>query len=184
MSNINSWMSWEGGVDLVAATHEGLAMPNVLIHVARMVHTPVGSAPSGMVMYQPDPTGAPAVMGFVSQDSKVGAYFGPRIFAGTPFENVAVLSATIETEISGSGASSRVKVGDFLFEVEMSGLKPLEHIRRDPGGMTPFTQDVVEAAASSVIVKVNGSPVSVIVPPVGISGGAAAVAALTGLYTR
>jgi hypothetical protein len=62
-------MSWEGGVDLVAATTEGLAMPNVLIHVARMVHTPAGSAPSGMVLYQPDPAAPPAVIGFVSHDS-------------------------------------------------------------------------------------------------------------------
>ena len=45
-------------------------------------------------------------------------------------------------------------------------------------------QDVVEAVAGSATLKVNGSPVSLLVPPVGISGGAAAVAALTGLYTR
>ena len=50
--------------------------------------------------------------------------------------------------------------------------------------MTPFTQDVIEAAASSATLKVNGTPVSIIVPPVGISGGAAAVATPTGLYAR
>jgi hypothetical protein len=184
MSNIKSWMSWEGGVDLVAATQEGLAMPNVLIHVARLVHTPVGSAPSGMIMYQPDSAAPPAVIGFISTDSTVGAYFGPHIFAGTPFENAPVLTATIETEISGTRASSRVKVGDFLFEVELTGLGPAEHIRRDPGGMTPFTQDVIEAAASTASLRVNGSPVSILVPSIGISGGPAAVAALTGLYAR
>jgi hypothetical protein len=184
MSTINSWMSWEGGVDLCAATREGLAMPNVLIHVARMVHTPAGSAPSGMVLYQPDPVAPPAVIGFVSHDSNIGAYFGPHIFAGTPFENVPVLPATIETEISGTRATSRLKTGDFLFEVELTGLGAAEHFRRDPGGMTPFTQDVVEAVAASASLKVNGSPVSILVPTAGITGGAAAVAALTGLYTR
>lgn len=184
MSTINSWMSWEGGVDLCAATQEGLAMPNVLIHVARLVHTPVGSAPSGMVLYQPDPAAPPEVIGFVSSDSSVGAYFGPHIFAGTPFEHAPVLAATIEIEISGSRASSRVKVGDFLFEVEMTGLTSPAHIRREAGGMTPFSQDVVEANCASASLKVNGSPVSILVPPVGISGGPAAVAALTGLYTR
>src|SRR5688572_18542458 len=68
MSKITSWMSWEGGVDLCAATQGGLAMPNVIIHVARMVHTPNGSAPAGMILYQPDPAAPPLVMGFCSPD--------------------------------------------------------------------------------------------------------------------
>jgi hypothetical protein len=58
---VSSWMSWEGGVDLVAATSPGSPLPNLIVHVARMVHTPVGSAPSGMVLWQPDPKGPPAV---------------------------------------------------------------------------------------------------------------------------
>jgi hypothetical protein len=39
-------MAWEGGADRVALTVPDLAMPNVIIHVARLVHTPLGSAPS------------------------------------------------------------------------------------------------------------------------------------------
>lgn len=31
-------MAWEGGVDLVALTLPGLAIPNVIVHVARQVH--------------------------------------------------------------------------------------------------------------------------------------------------
>lgn len=46
-----NWMAWEGGVDLIAKTSGDLAMPNVIVHVARMVHTPVGSAPAGMLFY-------------------------------------------------------------------------------------------------------------------------------------
>jgi len=42
---VTQWMSWEGGVDLIAVTAPDVAMPNVIVHVARMVHTPVGSAP-------------------------------------------------------------------------------------------------------------------------------------------
>ncbi len=184
MSNITSWMSWEGGVDLVAVTQDGLAMPNVIVHVARMVHTPAGSAPAGMLFWQPDPTAAPVVIGFVSTDAKVGAYFGPQIFAGTPFENAPVVNGTIEIESAAGRVASRVKAGGFLFEVEMTALGMLEHINRPPGAMTPFTQDVLEAVAGSVTLKVNGAPVSIIVPPVGISGGPAAVYAAAGLYAR
>ena len=35
-------MSWEGGMDLVAVTSPDLQMPNVIVHLGRMVHTPVG----------------------------------------------------------------------------------------------------------------------------------------------
>jgi hypothetical protein len=184
MSNINSWMSWECGVDLVAVTQEGLAMPNVIIHVARMVHTPVGSAPAGMVLWQPDTAGAPAVMGFISTDAKVGAYFGPHIFAGTPFENAPVLTAEISAECGAGRAASTVKVGGITLEVELTGLGALERINRAPGPMTPFTQDVIEAAAATATLKVNGAAVSILVPPVGISGGPAAVLAAAGFYAR
>ena len=50
----DNWMSWQDGVDLVAVTDPSLTQPNVIIHVAGVVHTPFGTAPSGMVLYQPD----------------------------------------------------------------------------------------------------------------------------------
>ena len=96
MSTVSKWMSWEGGIDLVAVTSPDLQMPNVIVHLGRMVNTPVGNAPSGMVLWQPDTTGMPAVMGFVSTNAEVGKYFGPNIFAGTPFEEAPALNATIE----------------------------------------------------------------------------------------
>jgi len=37
-----NWMCREGGGDLIALTSEEIAMPNIIVHVARMVHTPVG----------------------------------------------------------------------------------------------------------------------------------------------
>ena len=56
MTNVTKWMSWEGGIDLAAVTSPDLQMPNIIVHLARMVNTPVGSAASGMILYQPDPT--------------------------------------------------------------------------------------------------------------------------------
>lgn len=41
-------------------------------------------------------------MGFVVQDETIGAYFGPHIFAGTPFESAPVLAAQIEVTIAAN----------------------------------------------------------------------------------
>lgn len=178
-------MNWEGGVDLVACTEAGLAMPNVILHVARQVNTPMGSAPAGMIFWQPDPAAPPQAMGFVSTDAAVGAYFGPQIFRGTPFENAPVVTARLGVCTDyPTTVSSRLEVPGFVFEVTMTKLAAAERISRAPGGMTPFTQDVVEAVAGTVELKVNGRVVPLIIPPVGISGGPAAVYAACGFYTR
>ncbi len=184
MSNITSWMSWEGGVDLVAVTQEGLAMPNVMIHVARVVHTPAGSAPAGMVLWQPDPASPPAVMGFLSPDAAVGAYFGPHIFAGTPFEKAPVLPAEMAVSFSAGRATAVVKAGGLTFEVELTGLGPAERHNRAPSGMAPFSQDVIESAAAAASLKVNGVPVSILLPPAGPGGGPPAVSSPAGIYAR
>lgn len=181
---INQWMSWEGGVDLVAASQAGLAMPNIIVHVARMVHTPVGSAPSGLICYQPDLAGPPAVLGFVTTDVKVGAFFGPAIFAGTPFEKAPVLRATIEVVTQLPDAvSAKVVVGSYTFETTLRGLGKGELVHRLPGPL-PFAQQGLEHAAGAASLVVNGKPVSLIIPPVGISGGPAAVFSPCGIYAR
>lgn len=182
MSNINSWMSWEGGVDLVAVTQDGLAMPNVIIHVARMVHTPVGSAPAGMVFWQPDPAATPAVMGFISPDAAVGAYFGPNIFAGTPFATAPHLPAIIGVNIdyvAQRRVSARIETAGHIFEVEFPELGDLEHEQRPPvTGFSPFNQDVVVAKLKSgPRLKVDGSPVN-------LTGAVGSEYAATGLYSR
>jgi hypothetical protein len=184
MTLVNNWMSWEGGFDLVAMTQAGLPMPNVIVHVARMVHTPVGSAPAGMVMI-PGPTGMPEVMGFVSPDAKVGGYFGPKIFAGTPFEKAPVLVGTIDITTSLPGSvSATVKVGGMTIAATMSGLGGLASHVRAPAAMPPFAQMVLEAVATSATMSKNGQSVALVIPPVGISGGPAAVWSATGIYTR
>ena len=184
MSAVSKWMSWEGGIDLVALTSPDLQMPNVIVHLGRMVNTPVGNAPSGMIFWQPDPNAMPLVMGFVSTDKKVGDYFGPNIFAGTPFETAPTLDASISISISGDTAISKCVVGDYTFEVEMSDLSAPYLIDRKPAAMPPFYQQGVEIHAKKVSLKVNGENINIIIPPVGISGGPASVVAPNGVYAR
>ncbi len=182
-SALTQWMSWEGGVDVVASTAPGLPVPNVIVHVARLVHTPVGSAASGMVFFQPDPAGAPLIMGFVSQDSaQVGGYFGPQIFAGTPFENAPTLDASIQIEIGATHVGATVSVGGHELRTRLEGLSALSLVNRDPGGMAPFWQQGIEAPAARAQLWVDGKEISILVPPIGISGGSAPVYAPTGLY--
>lgn len=178
------WMSWEGGVDVAGMTEPGLPMPNVIVHVAKMVHTPVGSAPSGMLLYQPDPKGAPVVMGFVSSDPAVAAYFGPNIFAGTPFEGAPSLAGTIDVSWTKDAYSARAEAGGHVFEVAMSKPVGVAPITREPGPMTPFTQGGTETGVGDVTVKVDGNPVAMTVLTVGIAGGPGAVWAPCGVYSR
>ncbi len=181
---ITHWMSWEGAVDLVAITGGGSQL-NVILHLARMVHTPVGSAPAGMVLWQPDPSAAPLLAGFVSSEMKVASYFGSTLFAGTPFENAPTLHARLDlTESLPAHAQARLEVNGLLFEVKLAGLGELEAINRPASVMTPFTQQVMEAIAGQATLKVNGLPVSLVVPPIGITGGPAAVWSAAGIYAR
>ncbi len=184
MTNVTKWMGWEGGVDLVAVTSPDLMMPNIIIHLGRMVNTPVGNAASGMILWQPDPAAAPAVMGFVSTNPAVGAYFGPNIFAGTPFEAAPVLDAVIEITMDGTSAYSKCVVGGYTFEVEMTDLSAPYLINREPAAMPPFHQQGVEMSCGKTTLKVNGELINIIIPPVGITGGPASVVSPNGVYAR
>lgn len=182
---VERWMSWEGGVDLCAATRAGLSMPNVLIHVARMVHTPVGSAPAGMLFWQPDPNAAPVVAGFLCENQELGSYFGSAIFAGTPFEYLPSLQAKIEiTTNGGKSASSRVEVLDHVFETRLENLSAIELVQRAPMPSAPFHQQGLEARSGSASLKVNGKAVEILLPPMGPGGGPAALWAPSGIYAR
>jgi hypothetical protein len=184
MTNVSKWMSWEGGIDLVAVTSPDLQMPNIIIHLGRMVSTPVGNAASGMILWQPDPNAMPAVMGFVSTDEAVGKYFGPNIFAGTPFEQAPVLMAKFDMQIYADKAIAKCIVGGYTFEVVMSGFSEPYLIDRKPSAMPPFYQQGVEIHAQKVSLKVNGETINIIVPPVGITGGPASVVSPNGVYAR
>jgi hypothetical protein len=50
--------------------------------------------------------------------------------------------------------------------------------------MPPFHQQGVEIHARKVALKINGQPITIIVPPVGISGGPASVVSPNGVYAR
>lgn len=186
MSNtITNWMSWIGGVDLCACTRKDLTAPNVIIHLAREVQTPVGSAAAGMILWQPDPAAAPTLAGFVANNPGTGAYFGPKIFAGTPFEHAPLHLARISVNaLSPGSVTGYVETGGHTFEVTMSGFGPMQTIHRAPSAMTPFTQSGVEAVPTRVELKVDGNPVELFLPPSGISGGAAAVWSPCGIYAR
>lgn len=179
--SVTNWMSWEGGVDLVALSNENMPMPNVIVHVARMVHTPVGAAPSGMILL-PDETGAPKVFGFVSSDKTVGNFFGANIFAGTPFETAPTLLAEISIENDKNSAKAIVKIEGFEIILELSDFGELTRVNRKSPNL-PFHDDSLETVAGNVKLTVNGSEVSVIVPPIGLSGGAAAVFSAAGIYS-
>ncbi|GIU83119.1 MAG: hypothetical protein D6687_02925 [Acidobacteria bacterium] len=180
--SVTKWMSWEGGVDLVALSKENIPMPNVIVHFARMVHTPVGSAPSGMILL-PDETGAPKVMGFVSTDKTVGDYFGANIFAGTPFENAPTLIGDIQVETDKATASVSVRIDGYEVRLELSELGEINRVSRQSPNL-PFHDASLEASAGKVRLVVNGEELAVIVPPVGISGGPAAVFSPAGIYSR
>lgn len=184
MTPVTQWMSWEGGVDVAGLTDPSLPMPNLIFHVARVVHTPVGSAPSGMILWQPDPQSPPAVMGFVSSDPAVCAYFGPHIFAGTPFEQAPVLHAEFDFHFTAQEAHAACKVNNMLLEARFQLQTHASLMQRAPGGMAPFHQQGVEIGVSGVTFQVNGVPQSIILPPIGISGGAAAVYSPNGVYAR
>jgi hypothetical protein len=180
---VENYMSWEGGVDLLGLFN-GASEPNLIVHVARMVNTPVGSAPAGMILVQSDPGAPPELMGFVSPDPAVGAYFGPKIFAGTPFENAPVLEAQISVSQDCDTLTSIVEVGGRTIVCKLSSLAALESLNRAPGGMTPFSQQVLEAAAGSAEVSIDGQAIEVTVPATGLSGGAGAVSSPAGIYSR
>jgi hypothetical protein len=181
---LKHWMSWEGGVDLVASTSPRSSSPNVIIHVARMVHTPVGSAKSGMLFWQPDPGAAPEAFCFVTTDSKVGAYFGANIFAGTPFENAPHVLGDITIDVHPDDAVARVEIPGLIFETRLSGLNHAALIQRPPSPAAPFFQQGLEASAQTATLKLNGGPVEIHVPPSGITGGPAAVFSPCGIYAR
>jgi len=177
------WMSWEGGVVLAGYTVPGLASANLVVHVARLVHAPAGHAPAGLVLWQPEARSAPAVMGFVCEDEALARYFGPQIFAGTPFEHAPCLRGTVRVFHEGNACGSRVEVEGHVFEITLRDLGPHEVVSRPPGAF-PFHQQGLEARAGGVTVKVDGRALDVIVPPVGMSGGPAVAWSPCGLYAR
>ncbi|MGC4045814.1 MAG: hypothetical protein QM758_18645 [Armatimonas sp.] len=182
MSELN-YMSWIGGVDLFAAT-SGSSQPNAIVHVARAVTTPLGTAPSGLIFFHPDPNAPPLFYGFICTDPEIGAYYGPKIFAGTPFENAPVLPATIEITETPTIATARVTIEGYVIETTLTGFGPMQRIDRGIGTPMPFTQQGVEAEASEIALIVNGEPIALTALPYSIELGGASVWSPGGTYTH
>jgi len=183
MNNITKWMSWQGGVDL-AAGYEGKEGSMILVHVAAMVHTPVGSAPSGMVLLQENAGEAPSLMGFISTKQEVADYFGPNVFAGTPFENAPGLVADIEVSQSVDSCSARVVVNGTELSVTMDNLAGAKRVSREANENAPFAQQVLERAAGNTSLTVNGESIAIAIPPQGASGEPVSAFTPAGIYSR
>jgi hypothetical protein len=60
MTNVSRWMSWEGGIDLVAVTSPDLQMPNLIVHLGRMVALKINGQPITIIVPPVGITGGPA----------------------------------------------------------------------------------------------------------------------------
>lgn len=181
-NNVTNWMSWREGVDFMGGFADGEGSM-VLVHVAGEVQTPVGTAPSGMVLIQEAGADAPSLIGFISTDQKVADYFGSNIFAGTPFENAPGLVAEIDVQTSSTEASANVKVAGTEISLVLSNLAGATRSNRDANSENPFYQQVLESAAGEVSLTINGEKRAVVAAP--SQGGAhAAVLSHAGMYSR
>ncbi|BDS05334.1 hypothetical protein NT6N_03740 [Oceaniferula spumae] len=182
-NNVSAWMAWEGGVDL-AAQYEGKDGSMILVHVAEMVTTPIGAAPSGMILLQEAADAAPSLIGFISTDARIAEYFGPNIFAGTPFENAPGLEASIEISHDGDSCSAEVSVADTRIEVTMSGLSQTTRSTREANAEAPFVQQILERSSTSATLSVNGEDIAIQLFPDGERGEPSAAFTPAGIYSR
>jgi len=94
------------------------------------------------------------------------------------------MAATIDIQITTIAAYAKCVTSDYTFEVEMSDFSEPYLINRVPAAMPPFYQQGVEIHARKATLKVNGQPIDIIIPPMGISGGPASVVSPNGVYAR
>jgi hypothetical protein len=96
-----------------------------------------------------------------------------------------VLIGTVDVTLSLSQkrASVRVAIAGFIIESSLSGLGRLRSADR-PAGNLPFAEHAIEAKAATAEVIINDRPLTIILPPAGMSGGPAAVYSATGFYAR
>lgn len=184
MPGVNHWMSWEDGVDLVAMTADGLDAPNVLVLAARIVHTPVGSAPAAIVLWQPVPTAPPAAMGIVCTNGAMSAWLSAKLFAGTPFASAAPMAGAVVVRATATGGTASINTGKLTIETELMGPGGVQLIHRAPSAATPFWQQGIEVAMNSARLSVDGLHVPITIAGTSITGGPGAVLSPAGLYAR
>ncbi|NLH41470.1 MAG: hypothetical protein GX448_06485 [Planctomycetes bacterium] len=176
------FLAWHDGVDALLKPSPDSPMPNVLIHTARMVCTPMGICQAGMILINPANKAVPDFFGFVAEDLDIGRYFGPRIFKGTPFENAPVHLARMQFDIDFPGqVACTVEAAGHVIELSLGEFDEARFCHRPPA--MPFTQNVVEARARKAVFTFDGRVIPGTLPPDGLAGGLPACYAPTGLYT-
>jgi len=154
---LNHWMSWESGMEVTAATaHEA---PSLVLHLARMLHTPVGSARGGMLLWQPDPRGAPLALCSVTTDSRVGDYCRSHIFAGTLFGNAPPVLGDISIEVHPDDVFARIDIPGFIFELRLSGIATPALSDSLPTPSSPCHQKAIRSEIHRTTLKLNGRTV-------------------------
>jgi len=175
------FLAWHDGVDAMLKPTADSPLPNVLIHVGRMVNTPLGICKGGMILINPENKEIPDFFGFVAEDEEIGKYYGPKIFKGTPFENAPVYKAEFTFNIDfPNKVATKVEVDGHTIELELTEFDNAIYYDR-PGGM-PFHQNVIEAKAHKAVFKFDGKVIEGELPPEGLAGGLPACYAPTGLY--
>jgi hypothetical protein len=176
------FLSWTDGVDAMLKPSEDAMLPNVLVHTARFTNTPWGIAPGGMLLINPDMKEIPDFFGFICANEALGAYYGPAIFKGTPFEQAPVYKADITVNVEFPGnVSVKIAVAGHICELEMSDFDPAQYYNRAPFPM-PFRQNVIEAKAKSATFKWDGRIIGGVLPATGIGAGLPACYSPAGMY--
>ena len=176
-----AFLSWHDGVDAMLKPTPDSPMPNVLIHVARMVNTPLGICSAGMILINPQNKEVPDFFGFVAENKELGQYYGPNIFKGTPFEQAPVFKAEISLKIDfPNKVKAKIVAVKHTIELELSDFDAAQYYDR-PGGM-PFYQNVIEAKAKKAVFKFDHKIIAGELPPEGMAGGLPACYAPTGIY--
>ena len=175
------FLAWYDGVDAMLKPGPDSPLPNVLIHTARIVSTPMGLCKAGMILVNPQNKAMPDFVGFVAEDVEMGRYFGPRIFKGTPFENAPVHQAEMVFGIDyPNTVTVSVTAAGHVIELELSRFDAAQYYHRPPA--MPFTQDVIEAQAHKAVFRFDGKVIPGELPQTGLAGGLPACYAPAGLY--
>ena len=161
---IESWLSWEYGVDITASTVENARQPNLVIHAARQVFTPVGSGAAGLILFTPPRACEPTLRYVVSQNYEVGRYCATQVFAGTPFEDAEVCGGEVVVGERGANIEIRVKTAAVEIEALLENIGVLQEVMR-PRGVLPYAQNQLEAGVQTVSLRLDGREQLLYLPP-------------------
>jgi hypothetical protein len=164
----NVWMFWEDSIDLAASTVAGSAQPNLVIQLARTVKTPLGSAPAGLIYFHPLDQDRPLFMAALCDRAEIGSYITTQVFAHTPFDQFPTLPAEISIDTTNfpKAVISIARIPGFEIILELEKIGALATVHREIGEPMPFSQQGLEAAATSASFQLNGESIPIyLLPP-------------------